>query len=464
MSASDSQIQYQKMTGTPIPRLISSMAVPTIISMLITGIYNMADTYFVSCLNSDSATAAVGVVFSLMALIQSAGFALGMGSGSLISRLLGQQHKSEAEAVMSSGFAAALVIGLLITVAGLAFLDPLMILLGSTETILPYARDYAQYILYGAPVMISSFVLNKALLSQGHATLSMVGITVGGVLNMVLDPLFIFVFHMGIAGAAIATLISQCVSFVILLILALSPRSALRLTPRTISRRPGLYGSILGTGMPSFFRQGLSSVATIALVHAASPYGDPAVAAMSVVGKVFMLIMSALIGFGQGYQPVLGYNYGARRYDRAHRAMTFSLAVGTVFMTLLAVVGLLAAPLVISLFGSGQMQEIGVAAMRFQCLALPFQAVNVLSNMTFQTVGRSALGTFLASCRQGVYYLPLIFLLPHLWGLTGLELTQAVSDLLTSLTCAPFLFSFARTLRRQEGELAAAPADGQPEA
>lgn len=194
------------------------MAVPTIISMLITGIYNMADTYFVSCLNSDSATAAVGVVFSLMALIQSAGFALGMGSGSLISRLLGQQRKSEAEAVMSSGFAAALVIGLLITVAGLAFLDPLMILLGSTETILPYARDYAQYILYGAPVMISSFVLNKALLSQGHATLSMVGTTVGGVLNMVLDPLFIFVFHMGIAGAAIATLISQCVSFVILLI------------------------------------------------------------------------------------------------------------------------------------------------------------------------------------------------------------------------------------------------------
>lgn len=450
MNTPDSQAQYQKMTGTPIPRLISSMAVPTIISMLITGIYNLADTYFVSCLNSDSATAAVGVVFSLMALIQSAGFALGMGSGSLISRLLGQQKKTEAEEVMSSGFAAALLIGLVIAVAGLAFLDPLMMLLGSTQTILPYARDYAQYILYGAPVMIASFVLNKALLSQGHATLSMVGITVGGVLNMILDPLFIFGLDMGIAGAAVATLLSQCVSFFILLGLALSPRSALRLTLRAVSRRPGRYGAILLTGMPSFFRQGLSSVATIALVYAAGPYGDSAVAAMSVVGKVFMLIMSALIGFGQGFQPVLGYNYGARRYDRARGALAFSLAVGTAFMTLLAVVGLLAAPFVIALFGSGEMKAIGVAAMRFQCLALPFQTLNVLSNMTFQTIGRSGLGTFLASCRQGVYYLPLIFILPHFWGLTGVEITQAVSDVLTCLTCIPFLIAFFRSLRELE--------------
>lgn len=450
MASHDSQAQYQRMTETPIPRLIPAMAVPTIISMLITGIYNTADTYFVSCLNSDSATAAVGVVFSLMALIQAAGFALGMGSGSLISRLLGRKCREEAEEVLSSGFAAALVVGLIITAVGLTFLDPLMLLLGSTETILPYARSYAQYILFGAPIMIASVVLNKSLLSQGHATLSMVGITMGGVLNMLLDPLLIFAFDMGIAGAAIATLISQCVSFCILLALSLSPRSVLRLTPRTISRSPARYGSILAMGMPSFFRQGLSSIATIALIHAAGPYGDPAVAAMSVVGKVFMLIMSALIGFGQGYQPVMGYNYGAKRYDRARQAMLFSLAVGTVSMSLLAVAGMAAAPWVISLFGKGEMKEIGTAAMRFQCLALPFQTVNTISNMTFQTVGRSALGTFLASCRQGVYYLPLIFILPHFLGLTGVEVTQAVSDVLTCLTCAPFLVLFYRQLRDAE--------------
>ena len=462
MNTADSQAQYQKMIGTPIPKLIPSLAVPTIISMLVTGIYNLADTYFVSCLNSDSATAAVGVVFSLMALIQAAGFALGMGAGSLISRLLGQQKRDEAERTLASSFAAALVLGLIIAVLGLLFLDPLMMLLGSTKTILPYARDYAQYILYGAPVMIASFVLNKALLSEGHAALSMVGITAGGVLNVLLDPLLVLVFDMGIAGAAIATLISQCVSFVILLVLCLSPRSFLRPSLRSVSRRPGLYGSILFTGMPSFFRQGLSSVATIALVHAASAYGDPAVAAMSVVGKVCMLIMSALIGFGQGYQPAMGYNYGARRYDRARQAMTYSLRTSTLLMVALAVAGFVAAPWIVGCFGSGDMLTIGVAAMRFQCAAMPFQAVNVLSNMTFQTVGRAGLGTFLASCRQGVYYLPLIFLLPHFWGLTGLEITQAVSDVLTCLTCVPFLLSFARTLRRQEGELAAAPADGQP--
>ena len=453
MNEAESKAQYEKMTLTPIPKLIRSLAVPTIISMLITGIYNLADTYFVSCLRSDSATAAVGVVFSLMALIQAAGFGLGMGSGSLISRLLGQQKKDEAEQVMSSGFAAALVIGLVITVCGITFLTPLMKLLGSTDTILPYARSYAQYILFGAPIMISSFVLNKCLLSEGHAALSMAGITAGGVLNILLDPLFIFGLDMGIAGAAVATLISQCVSFVILLVLSLSPKSILRPSPRKVSLRPGRYGSILATGMPSFFRQGLASVAAIALNHAAVPYGDPAVAAMSVVGKVFMLIMAALIGFGQGYQPAMGYNYGARRYDRAREALAYALRTGTLLMSVLAVAGFLAAPWVIGAFGSGRMKEIGVAAMRFQCLAMPFQAVNVLSNMTFQTIGRAGLGTFLASCRQGVYYLPLIVILPFFFDLTGVEMTQAVSDVLTCLTCVPFLLRFRSQLIELEGTL-----------
>lgn len=448
---SSEQSHYLRMTETPIPRLISSLAVPTIISMLVTGIYNLADTYFVSCLKSDSATAAVGVVFSLMALIQAMGFTLGMGSGSLISRLLGQKNLEKAQQVASSGFTAALVLGALLTVGGLTFLDPLMALLGSTETVLPYARAYASYILYGAPVMAGSFVLNNILRAEGHATLSMLGITTGGILNILLDPLFIFTFDLGIGGAALATLLSQCVSLLILLSCFLSRRSLLHLSPAHLSKSPALYGEIIHTGLPSFFRQGLASVATVALNRAAMAYGDPAMAAMSVVSKVFMLISSALIGFGQGYQPVVGFNYGANRLDRVREAFFFTLRTGLAMMAALAAVGFVLAPSIIGLFGSGEMQTIGVVAMRAQCVGLVFQVLGVVTNMTFQTIGRSAQATFLSACRQGVYFLPLILLLPRRWGLPGVEYTQALADVLTCLTCIPFLMAFFRSLREKEG-------------
>lgn len=464
MEHSASEAQYLKMTGTPIPRLITSLAVPTIISMLITGIYNLADTYFVSLLHSDSATAAVGVVFSLMALIQAVGFTLGMGSGSLISRLLGRQQKEAADTVLSSGFTAAVLFGVLVTAMGLIFIDPLMAALGSSETILPYARSYAQYILFGAPIMAASFVLNNVLRAEGHATLSMAGITIGGILNIVLDPIFILReitlpfgivlpgLNLGTAGAAIATLLSQCISFLILFSCFLTRKSILHLSVRNVARRGRQYWDIVCTGLPSFSRQGLAVIATVALNHAAMVYGDPAVAGMSVVGRVFMLIISALIGFGQGYQPVVGYNYGARRFDRVRESFFFSLKTASVMMGILAIIGWLAAPRVIGMFGSGQMQEIGTFAMRAQCVGLLFQTLGVLSNMTFQAVGKSWQATFLSSCRQGVYFLPLILILPRVAGLTGVEITQPLADVCTFVTCIPFLAAFFRELKAKSAE------------
>ena len=445
------------MTQTPIPKLITSMAVPTIVSMLITGLYNLADTYFVACMKSDSATAAVGVVFSLMALIQAMGFTLGMGSGSLISRLLGQKDREKAQQVAVSGFAAALAFGVILAAVGLIWIDPLMSLLGATDTVAPYARSYASYILYGAPVMAGAFVLNNVLRAEGHATLSMVGITTGGILNILLDPLFIFHFELGIAGAALATLVSQCVSLLILLSCFLSKKSLLHLVPGSISKSPALYLEIIRTGLPSFCRQGLASVATVALNRAAMVYGDPAVAAMSVVSKVFMLIASALIGFGQGYQPVVGFNYGANRLDRVCESFFFTLRTGLAMMTALASLGFVFAPVIIGFFGSGEMHSIGVVAMRAQCVGLVFQVLGVVTNMTFQTIGRSAQATFLSACRQGVYFLPLILTLPRWWGLPGVEYTQALSDVLTCLTCIPFLISFFHALRDREAELASLP-------
>ncbi|MEG2096940.1 MAG: MATE family efflux transporter [Pseudoflavonifractor sp.] len=440
--------QYHRMTETPIPKLISTLAIPTIVSMLTTGIYNLADTYFVSCLHSDSATGAVGIVFSLMALIQAVGFTLGMGSGSLISRLLGQQKKEEADRVLSSGFLAALLLGGLMSLLGLSFLDKLMALLGATDTILPFARAYAQVILYGAPIMAASFVLNAVLRSEGHAALSMVGITVGGVLNIALDPIFIFVLDLGIAGAAIATVLSQCTSFCILLFCFLSRKSILHLSPRHVSVRPAQYWRIIQTGMPSLFRQGLASIATVALNVSAMAYGDGAVAGMSVVGRVFMMIISVLIGFGQGFQPVMGYNYGARRWDRVRQAFLFTLFTGFTMTAVLSLGGWFAAPLVIRQFGSSAaMLEVGIFAMRAQCVGLLFQPLSVVSNMTFQSIGRSWIATFLSACRQGVFFLPLILILPRVIGLRGVELTQPLSDFCTFLTCIPFAIYFFYTLK-----------------
>lgn len=314
MPAQSQDAKYRQMIEDPIPRLICTLAIPTIISMLITSVYNMADTFFVGKIGT-SATGAVGVVFSLMAIFQAVGFTFGIGSGNFVSRLLGGRDKEQAEHVAATGFYTAFAVGVLLMVLGFIFLDPLMRVLGATDTILPYARDYARYILLGAPFITSSFVLNNLLRFQGSAMYAMVGITAGGVLNILLDPLFIFVFDMGTGGAALATVLSQIVSFTILLVHS-SRGGNIAMDPRKVQPSVRLYGEILRGGMPSFYRQVIASIAVIALNLSAGPYGDAAIAAMSIVSRVMMFALAALIGFGQGFQPVCGFNYGARRYDR----------------------------------------------------------------------------------------------------------------------------------------------------
>lgn len=340
--------KFARMTQTPIPRLITTLAVPTIISMMITSVYNMADTFFVGRIGT-SATGAVGVVFSLMAVIQAIGFMFGQGSGNYIARSLGGQDFRDASRMSATGFFSALIVGGLITLFGLIFLDPLVRLLGATETILPYARDYARYILLGASYMTASLVLNNQLRFQGSASYAMVGIAAGGILNIALDPLFIFVFHMGIAGAAIATVISQFVSFCILLV-GCTRGGNIRIHFRDFTPRWELYREILRGGLPSLWRQGLASVATICLNLAAGPYGDAAIAAMSIVSRVNMFASSALIGFGQGFQPVCGFNYGARLYKRVREGFWFCVRVSVVVLAVLAVAGFIFAPGIIAVF------------------------------------------------------------------------------------------------------------------
>lgn len=443
------------MTETPVPRLVCELAGPTIISMLITSFYNMADTFFVGKINT-SATAAVGVVFSLMAIIQALGFTFGHGSGNYISRKLGSQEFEDAERMAATGFFSALIAGAVLTAAGLLFLTPLVRLLGATETILPYARQYAGYILLGAPYMTASLVLNNQLRFQGSAFYAMVGIASGAVLNIALDPLFIFVLDMGIGGAALATILSQFVSFC-LLWLGCKRGGNLRIRLRNFTPTAFYFGQILRGGLPSFCRQSIASVATICLNFIAGGYGDAAIAAFSIVNRVAQFASSALIGFGQGFQPVCGFNYGAKLYSRVREAFWFCVKVALVFLIGVSVLGYVFAPEVVGVFrkGDADVLAIGTVVLRCQCFGLPLWSWVVLCNMMLQTIGKSFPASLLALARQGLCFLPALFLLSALFGLTGLQISQLCADIGSFALAVPLGVTALRQMKAEEDAAAA---------
>ena len=445
-----SALQFRRMTETPIPQLILSLAAPTILSMLITSIYNLADTFFVGQI-STSASGAVGVVSSLMAIIQALGFMLGHGAGTIISRSLGNRDTTAATRFASTSFFTALVFGVVLAVAGLGTLPHFMMLLGSTETILPHACAYARPILIAAPLMISSLVMNNILRYEGKASFAMIGLVTGGVLNIALDPLFMFVFGLGTAGAGIATALSQSISFCILLSMFLRGKTVNQFRLSTVTREARDFGRILLGGAPSFGRQGLNSIGGMLLNLAARSYGDAAVAGMSIVSRIFMFIISVAIGVGQGLQPVASFNYGARKYRRVRQAAIFTIEAA--FCMLVVLVGLcwVNGDALIRLFRDDPaVTAVALPAFHYQCLAMLLQPIIVVANMTFQSVGASGRATFLACCRQGVFFIPLILILPRTHGLFGVEICQPIADVLTFLVSLPFLIEFLQQLGRMD--------------
>lgn len=442
MTDAERLAHYKKMTETPVSRLIGRLAVPTIISMMVSALYNTADTFFVSMLGT-SATGAVGIVFSIMAIIQAIGFTIGMGAGNILSRELGAKEDDKATVTASSGFFLALLLSIVLMIIGIVFTEDLMRLLGATETILPYAEDYAAYIFYGCPVMCCSFVMNNYLRAEGKAFFSMIGLTAGGVLNIVLDPIFIFVFGFGTAGAAMATALSQLISFIILLSFFLTGKSSVRIQITRISRDVRMYVNIIKVGLPTLMRQGLASIATIALNVQAAAFGDAAVAAMSISGRVNMFAFSAMLGFGQGFQPVSSFNYGAKRYDRVRKATLFTAAVGTAIMLALSIVCFVFAQEIIAVFrkDDAEVTRIGVMALRAQVALLPFTGLVTAANMALQSTGQSLPATVLAMSRQGIFFLPLILVLPGFIGLWGVIIAQPLSDFITFFI-AIFLFRY----------------------
>ncbi len=439
------EAQYKRMTESSVTKLVISLSIPTVLSQMITSVYNMADTYFVTSLG-DSAVGAVSVVYALQSIIQAIGYGLAMGSSSLVSRKLGEEENRSANMYAACAFYAAFFLGLLLTAVCLIDLDGMLRMFGSTETILPHARDYGLIILLGAPVMCASFVLNNVTRSQGKAVTAMVGLTAGGVINIALDPLFIFTFDMGVGGAALATVVSQCISFLVLLSFYLSGKSIISLSPRYLSRKAADYLLIIKTGLPTVFRQGLGSLSTTLLNVQVKIYGDAAIAAMGIANKIYMLLRSFVLGIGHGFQPVAGYNYGAKKNDRVRKAFWVATAVGTVISGLCSIFLLFFSRQVIEFFNpeTAETLRIGSRMLIIMGLAIPTLGYSTYVNQLYQSLGFVKGATVLASCRQGIFFVPLIFLLPALWGLDGILLTQALADVLTCLVSVPFNVYFLR--------------------
>lgn len=440
--------KFTLMTTAPVPSLIRKLAIPTIISMLITSFYVMADTYFVGQINTQS-TAAVGISFSVMAIIQALGFFCGHGSGNYISRRLGAQDYENAEKMAATGFFCAFLVGIAVTVIGLVFLTPISSMLGSTPTIQPYTETYLGIILLGAPFMASSLVLNNQMRFQGNAIYAMFGIGLGAILNIALDPLLIFTFDMGIKGAAIATLASQVCSFLLLLYLD-SRGTNIRIRFKNFSPTPALLKEIVYGGSPSLCRQGLASLATILLNVSAGVYGDAAIAGMSIVTRICMFINSFVIGFGQGFQPVCGFNYGAGFYRRVREGFWYCVKTGIVFLTLCSIVGYIYAPEIVTWFRKDDIHviEIGARALRWQLITLPLGAWVILCNMLLQTIRKPVQAVILSSARQGLFFIPFILILPYFLGLQGVEMCQAAADLCSFLLAIPLTVPILKSFRK----------------
>nr|WP_314980637.1 MATE family efflux transporter [uncultured Prevotella sp.] len=438
--------KYTFLTQAPVHRVIGAMAIPTIISMLLTSMYNLVDTFFVGKINTQS-TAAVGIVFSVMFFIQAFSFFFGNGSGNYISRQLGAQNTKDAEVMASTGLFYTLVFSLIVMLLGWIFLEPISILLGSTPTILPYTRQYLGISLLGTPFIMGTFCINNQMRFQGFTKYSVYGAISGSIINCLLDPVFIFGFSMGVSGAAVASVIGQISGFVIMLIMS-QKEGVIHYTHRRISFEGRFVKEIIAGGTPSISRQGLASVSTIALNSVAGNYGDAAIAAMSIVTRISMFIFSVIVGLGQGFQPMCGFCYGAKLYDRVKEGFWFSTKIGTFFLLFWSVILIIFSGEVVSLFRDDpEVIAIGIPALRYQMIIFPACSFMMMANMMMQTCRKTIRANILAASRQGLFFIPLIFVLPYFYGLFGVEICQAVSDIISLIVTIPIVWSAFKEMR-----------------
>ena len=444
------QSQYDRMTRTSIPKLIARLSVPTILSMLVTNIYNLVDTAFVGRLGT-SQSAAGGVIFGFMSVIQAIGFMYGMGSGSIMARKLGARDPEAASRAASTAVVFSVGTGLLLSLITLFLKDPIVRFLGSTETILPHARSYLDWILIAAPFMTGGYTLNNLLRFQGKASLGMIGLMSGAILNIALDPILMFGLNLGIAGAAIATAASQILSFLILLSMFLRGKTEVRLSPSRVDPRPSMVGDIMATGLPSLLRQALNSAATIILNSSAAPFGDEAVAAMSIVSRVSFFVFALALGIGQGFQPVAAFNYGAEKFARLRKAFWVTVIMSEgVILVAAAICFLLSGDLIRVFRDDPRVIEIGTRALRLQMGTIIFLPFTMCAEMLYQSTGRRLGASFLSSARSGLFFIPTLLILSRLRGLSGIQEAQPAAYLLSVPLSAAFVILFLRSIPKED--------------
>ncbi|MCD8082610.1 MAG: MATE family efflux transporter [Clostridiales bacterium] len=443
--------QFKKMTEGPVNRVILSLGIPATISMLVTNLYNIADTYFVSQIGL-SASGAVGIVFGFMSVLQAIGFMFGQGAGSNISRSLGGKDEEAAGEYATMSFVVAVILSIVIGVICLIFLNPFLRLLGSTETILPYAATYVKFIIAASPFTVCGFVMNNILRFEGKANFAMIGLVSGALLNMIGDPILIFYFDLGIYGAGLSTAFSQIVSFFILLSFFVQGKTSSKLKFSYVKLDFHKFKEIVTIGFPSMSRQGLQSISTMLLNNYAAVYGDAAVAAMSIVSRIVFLVFAVGLGVGQGYQPVCGFNYGAKKYSRVKKAFRFTLILSEGILGFFAIVCFMAAPYAVSLFRKDpEVLNIGILALKLQCVSMFFQPLGVVSNMTFQGTGKAFLAVVSSLFRNGLFFIPTIIIGANCFGILGIQSAQSISDVLTFMATLPLIMHYFKSL----------PADGE---
>lgn len=439
----DSEKHYQKMTKTPVPKLIVTLGIPTTLSMLTNSIYNMVDTYFVGTLG-ESQQAATGILFTLQAILQAIAFMLGQGSGTMVSKFLADKNTKQASSYVSTAFFVALSMGSVLMVGGLCFITPLLKLLGSTETILPYAKQYGMWVLLSAPFWVASFVLNNNLRYEGQSFYAMVGIMTGALLNISGDYVLIRIFDMGVFGAGLSTAASQVVSFLILLYMHRKmAQGTIRIS--AVSRKLKVYTTIFKVGFPAMVRQGLSSISNGMLNNFAKLYGDAAIAAMSVVNRFSMFVMCVGLGMGQGFQPVASFNYQAKKYSRVKKGLLFTMGTGFLMVGCVSAIGFIFAKSIVYLFQeSEEVNRIGAQALRFASVGMLFMPLSTPVNMLYQSIRKPAVSSVLSMLRSGLMFMPILLIGTHFWGLTGIQIAQPMADMLTGLISIPFVIHFLR--------------------
>lgn len=429
--------QYKLMTTTPIPKLIIKLAIPTTISMLVTNIYNLVDTAFVGKLGT-SASGAVGVVFGFMMILQAVAFLFGQGAGSIMSRNLGKHDQKQASRIASLGFFSALAGSILAAIICLIFIDKLVIVLGSTPTIAPFAKTYTMFILISAPAIVCSFVMNNLLRYEGKAMLGMIGLSIGAVLNVIGDAIFMFGFKMGIAGAGLSTCVSQFISFGILLSFFLRGKTICKLSIHNIALNFNDFDDVFATGFPSLVRQGLQSLSTIVLNFFAGPYGDAAIAAMSIVSRIVFFVFSVVLGIAQGFQPVSAFNYGAKKYDRIREAFKFSFLISEVFIVIFStIVIIISGDIIVRFRDDMEVVRIGTRALRLQCLSQIVTPFCTLTEMQLQSTGKKLLASISSFLKSGAIFIPTLFVLAKFRGLAGIQEAQPIA---TVVVVIPLIF------------------------